>query len=67
MSSGIYAGDVDFLRPFVVVASPAVAPFYPYFFRTLCTSSAATPGHLDWIAVEPFGLDWIGLPQICIV
>jgi hypothetical protein len=25
MSSGIYAGDVDLLRPFVVVSSPAVA------------------------------------------
>ena len=52
LASIVDAGDVDLLRPFVVAASPAVAPFHPYFCRTRCTWSAATPGHLDWIGLQ---------------
>ena len=63
MSSGICAGDVDLLRPFVVVASShRLRPsrrFTPIFAAP--AAPGAPPRQVIWIGLDCSETDWIGL------
>lgn len=66
MSSGICAGDVDLLRPFVVVASShRLRPsrrFTPIFAAP--AAPGAPPRQVIWIGLDCSETDWIGLDWI---
>jgi hypothetical protein len=66
LSSGIYAGDVDLSRPFVVVA-PSYRRRPSRRFTPIFAAPVAhrAPGRqviwirLDWSEIDWIGLDWI--------
>ena len=66
MSSGICAGDVDLLRPFVVVASShRLRPsrrFTPIFAAP--AAPGAPPRQVIWIGLDCSETDWIRLDWI---
>ena len=66
MSSGIYAGDVDLLRPFVVVA-PSYRRRPSRLFTPIFAGPAAhrAPGRqVIWIGLDCSETDWIRLDWI---
>jgi len=66
MSSDIYAGDVDLLRPFVVVA-PSYCRRPSRCFTPIFAAPAAhraPPRQVIWIGLDCGETDWIGLDWI---
>tara|TARA_R110002020_G_scaffold154573_1_gene334557 strand:- start:485 stop:778 length:294 start_codon:yes stop_codon:yes gene_type:complete len=69
LSSGIYAGDVDLLRPLVVVApSHRRQPsrrFTPIFAAPVAPVAHRAPGRqVIWIGLDCDKIDWIRLDWI---